>query len=160
MAAVTFNEEFTSPVSAQRLFKALILDGDSLIPKLMPQAFKSVETIQGDGGAGTIKQINFAEGAQTKYLKHRVDALDKDNLSYSYTQIEGEGLMDKIESISYEIKFGPSSDGGCIGKNVSKYVPKGGVEIKDEEIKEGKEKATAVLKAVEAYLLTNPDAYA
>ena len=45
-----------------RIFKALILDGDNLVPKLLPQIIKSIEIVEGDGGAGTIKQMNFAEG--------------------------------------------------------------------------------------------------
>lgn len=62
MAVVTFTDEFTSPVPAKKLFIALILDADNLIPKLMPQAVKSIETIQGNGGPGTIKKMTFAEG--------------------------------------------------------------------------------------------------
>lgn len=62
MGAITVTEEFTSPVSASRLFKALILDADNLIPKIAPQAVKNVEIIEGAGGPGTIKQMNFAEG--------------------------------------------------------------------------------------------------
>lgn len=92
-------------------------------------------------------------------MKHRIDALDKENLTYAYTLIEGDGLMDKIESISYEIKLEASPEGGCKGKNTSKYYPKEGVEIKEEEIKAGKEKAAGVFKAVEGYLLANPEAY-
>lgn len=44
------------------MFKALILDSSNLIPKLLPQFIKNVELIQGDGGAGSIEQINFTEG--------------------------------------------------------------------------------------------------
>lgn len=62
MGTVTVTEEFTSTISAPRLFKALILDSDNLIPKIAPQALKSVEILEGNGGPGTIKQINFAEG--------------------------------------------------------------------------------------------------
>lgn len=62
MAAVTFAEEFSSSIPAPRMFKALILDGDNLIPKLMPQAIKNIELVQGDGGPGSIRQMNFAEG--------------------------------------------------------------------------------------------------
>lgn len=62
MAAVTFTEEFTSTIPAPRLFKALILDADNLIPKIAPQAVKKVELIEGDGGPGSIKQMNFGEG--------------------------------------------------------------------------------------------------
>lgn len=93
-------------------------------------------------------------------MKHRIDELDKEKMIYKYTLIEGDALMDKIEYISYEISFEASPDGGCKSKNVSEYHTKPGVEIKEEEIKDGKEKAAAVFKAVEAYLLANPDAWA
>lgn len=95
-----------------------------------------------------------------KYVKHRIDALDKDSLTYSYTLTEGDALLSNIEAITYEIKFQSTADGGCKGTNVSKYHPKPGAEIKEEEIKEGKEKAMAVYKVVEAYLIANPEAYA
>lgn len=160
MGAVTFTEEFTSTIPASRLFKALILDSDNLIPKIAPQAVKNVELIEGDGGPGSIKKMNFGEGSQFKYVKHRIDAVDKENLTYAYTLIDGDALTDKIDSISYEIKFEPSPDGGCKGKNVSTYHTKPGVEIKEEEIKAGKEKASGVFKLVEGYLLANPEAYA
>ncbi|OAY27698.1 major allergen Pru ar 1 [Manihot esculenta] len=161
MAVVTFTDEFTSPVPAKKLFIALILDADNLIPKLMPQAVKSIETIQGNGGPGTIKKMTFAEGAGPglKYVKHRIDALDKEKMTYNYTLIEGDVLMDKIESIAYEIKFEATPDGGCKGTNVTKFHPKAGVEIKEEAVQEGKQKAMAVFKAVEAYLIANPQAY-
>lgn len=103
--------------------------------------------------------VNFHAGTQIKHLKHRIDTIDEENLTYSYTVIEGGDLLDKIESVSYEIKFEPTPDGGCKGKNVSKYYPKPGVQINEEEIKAGKEKAMAVYKAVEAYLVANPNAY-
>ncbi|CAK7333263.1 unnamed protein product [Dovyalis caffra] len=95
-----------------------------------------------------------------KYVKHRIDALDKDKMTHSYTTIEGVVLLDKIESIAYDIKFEATADGGCKGTIVSKYFPNAGAEIKEEEIKEGKEKAAALFKTVEAYLVANPQAYA
>ena len=160
MGALTFTEEFASPVPAGKLFKALVLDSDNLLPKILPQAFKSVETIEGDGGPGTIKKWNFTEGPEFKYLKNKVDALDKEEMTYAYTVIEGDALMDKVESISYEVKFEATPDGGCKGRNVSKYNLKPGSEIGEEQLKEAKAKSLAIFKAVEAYLLANPDAYA
>ena len=62
MGSSTFTEELSSPVPAGKLFKALVLDLDNLLPKIMPQALNSVETIEGDGGPGTIKKMNFTEG--------------------------------------------------------------------------------------------------
>lgn len=158
-AAVSFTEEFTSPIPAPRLFKALILDADNLLPKIVPQAIKSIETIEGNGGPGTIKKLNFGDGTH-KFAKHRVDVLDKEKMIYVYTLVDGGEFMDKIESITYEMKLESSPDGGCKGKNISKYLPKPGVQIQEEQIKDGKEKAAGVFKAVEAYLQANPDAYA
>lgn len=62
MGVTTIHQEFTTPVPPSRMFKALILDSHNLIPKLMPQAIKSIEYIHGDGGPGSIKQTNLAEG--------------------------------------------------------------------------------------------------
>ena len=99
-------------------------------------------------------------GSTIKYLKHRIDALDKEKLTYSYTLIEGEDLGDKVESISYEIKFEVTAEGGTKFKNVSNYHLKAGVEIKEEDISVAREKGLAVFKLVEAYLVANPEAYA
>ncbi|PIN08416.1 hypothetical protein CDL12_19017 [Handroanthus impetiginosus] len=160
MGEVTVSEEFTTNISAPRLFKALVLDVDNLLPKIVPQAIKSIEIVEGNGGPGTIKRMNFAEGSEFKQVKHKIDALDEKNMSYAYTLIEGDALMDKLEKISYELKLESGPDGGTKGKTSSTYYTKPGVEIKEEEIKAGKEKAAGVFKAVEAYLLANPEAYA
>ncbi|XP_059628921.1 major allergen Pru ar 1-like [Cornus florida] len=159
MGVISYDMEVTSSIPAAKMFKAFVLDADNLIPKILPQAIKGVEIIQGDGGVGTVKVICFGEGSQFKSVKHQVDGLDKDNFVYSYTIIEGDALMGVLEKISYEIKIEPSSDGGSVCKNSSKYHTKGDVRITEEQIKGGKEKALGMFKAVEAYLLANPDAY-
>lgn len=74
--------------------------------------------------------------------------------------IEGDSVLEKVGSVSHEIKFEPSADGGCKTKNVSKYHAKPGVEIKEEDFKAASEEALALLKVVEAYLVANPEAYA
>jgi hypothetical protein len=62
MGVTTYTDEFTSQIPPARLFKALIIDSHNLIPKVLPEIVKSIEFIQGDGGVGSIKQINFVEG--------------------------------------------------------------------------------------------------
>ncbi|KAL0414202.1 UNVERIFIED_CONTAM: Major allergen Pru ar 1 [Sesamum radiatum] len=158
MGAITYDIEIPSPIPATKVFKALVLDADTLIPKIVPQAIKSVEILEGDGGVGTVKLIHFGEGSQYKSVKHRVDAIDKENLTHSYTIIEGDALAGVLESITYHVKIVPTEDGGCICKNRSIYHTNGDVEIKEENIKEGKEKAVQMFKAIEAYLQANPDA--
>ncbi|XP_042054603.1 major allergen Pru ar 1-like [Salvia splendens] len=157
MVAITYDIEIPSSVPAAKMFKAMVLDADTLIPKIMPQAIKSVEILEGDGGVGTVKIIHFGEGSQYKSAKHRVEAIDKENLTHTYSIIDGDALAGVLESITYHIKIVPTEDGGSICKNRSIYNTKGDVEINEEKIKEGKEKAMAMFKAIEAYVQANPD---
>lgn len=62
MGSTTFTYDYSSPVAPSRMFKALITDSRTLLPKLLPQFIKEVNVIQGDGEAGSIEQVNFAEG--------------------------------------------------------------------------------------------------
>lgn len=62
MGVYTDIVEYSSAVSPPRLFKALVTDSHNLIPTLLPQAVKSVQTIHGDGGPGSIRQITFLQG--------------------------------------------------------------------------------------------------
>lgn len=62
MGVLTYTDVHTSAVAPTRIFKASIVDSHNLMPKLVPDAIKSIEFIKGDGGAGSIKQINFAGG--------------------------------------------------------------------------------------------------
>ncbi|KAL9410227.1 hypothetical protein AB3S75_044066 [Citrus x aurantiifolia] len=160
MGVFTVTDEYTSPISPARLFKALIVDSHNLIPKLMPQAVKSIEIFEGDGGAGSIRQINVVEGNQVKCSKNRVDALDLENFSYKYSLVEGDVLMDKLEKISYDVKFEPTADGGSKNTMTSTYYTKGNIVLTELEIKEGKEKSLAMYKVVENYLMQNPEEYA
>ncbi|KAF8013942.1 hypothetical protein BT93_I1719 [Corymbia citriodora subsp. variegata] len=160
MAITCFAQEFATPITPSRMFKALILDSHNLIPKIAPQGIKSIDFVEGDGGVGSIKQTNFADGGHLKYLKHRIDALDAENLMCKYTLIEADVVFDKIESVAYEVKFEASGDGGCVCKMTSEYHTKAGVELKEEDIKQGKDKAMGLYKVVEEYLLANPSVYA
>ncbi|PIN04999.1 hypothetical protein CDL12_22459 [Handroanthus impetiginosus] len=155
MGVITYDMEVPSSIPAAKMFKALVLDVDTLIPMIMPQAIKNVEILEGDGGVGTVNLIHFGEGSQYKSAKHRVDSLDTENLTHSYSIFEGDALMGVLESITYHVKIVPNEDGGCICKNRSIYHTKEGVEISEEKIKEGKEKATVMFKAIEAYLNAN-----
>ncbi|PON88206.1 Bet v I type allergen [Trema orientale] len=107
----------------------------TFVPKIAPQAVKSAEIIQGDGGVGTNKKITFGEGSNFNYVKHMVDGVDNENFVYSYSLIEGER------------------------SSTSKYHTVGDVEIKEEHVKEGKEKASHLFRLIESYLVENPDAY-
>ncbi|XP_027151565.1 major allergen Pru ar 1-like [Coffea eugenioides] len=163
MAPLTCDYEVPCSIPPARLFKAFILD-DHFITKVLPQAIKKVEIVEGDGGVGSIKLITFGEGSQYKGAKQRVDGIDKDNFTYSYTILESDAFSDKIEKVANVIKIEASADGGSICKTTSTYYPKGNIEYTEEQIegakqqiKAAKERSSAMFKAVEAYLIANPD---
>ncbi|XP_030515050.1 major strawberry allergen Fra a 1-3-like [Rhodamnia argentea] len=155
MGVVTYSQEFTSVVAPSRMFKALVLDSHNIIPKIVPGGIKSVEFIEGDGGVGSIKQTNFGQSAHIKYTKHKIDALDVENFYCKYTLIESDVQFDKIDFIVYEVKF-TSADGGCVCKMSSDYHVKEGAELKEDDIKQGKDRAMGLFKIVEEYLLADP----
>ncbi|PKI36896.1 hypothetical protein CRG98_042711, partial [Punica granatum] len=61
MGVTSFTQEFPCPISPALMFRALIVESSALIPRLLPQLIKSVELVEGDGGAGSIEQVNFTE---------------------------------------------------------------------------------------------------
>ena len=92
-------------------------------------------------------------------MKHKVESIDEENFVYCYSMIEGDALSDKLEKISYVTKLVASADGGSIIKSTSTYHTVGDLEIKEEHVKAGKEKASGLFKLVEGYLHANPQAY-
>ncbi|XP_057433770.1 class-10 pathogenesis-related protein 1-like [Lotus japonicus] len=156
MGVFTFQDETTSTVAPARLYKALTIDGDSIIPKVIP-GFKSVETVEGDGGVGTIKKLTFVEGAETKNLLHKIESIDEANFGYHYSIVGGSELPDTVEKISFEAKLVAGSDGGSIAKLTVNYHTKGDASPSEEEIKAGKAKGDGLFKAIEGYVLANPD---
>ncbi|GMH25940.1 hypothetical protein Nepgr_027783 [Nepenthes gracilis] len=140
MAAGTYSQEIESPVAPARLFKALCLDNHTLFPKLMPESFKSIEFVQGDHATvGSIKQLNFPEGHQYKYAKHKIDEIDVDNLYCKYTTIDGDVLHGKYESVVNETKI-EAVGTGSVCKLTTHFNPVGGVPLNEEGIKIGQQK--------------------
>ncbi|KAK4374194.1 hypothetical protein RND71_004871 [Anisodus tanguticus] len=156
MGVTTCTQDIATLVDPARVFKPLVLDADNLVPKLMSQAVKNFETVECDGW---IKKMNFVEGYPIKYLKHKIHAIDDKNMVIKYSLTEGEVLGENLEHISYDVRFEGSENGGCIYKTMSEYHTNGDFIVKEEEIKEGKEKAVELVKVVEAHLLSNPSAY-
>ncbi|KAA8548982.1 hypothetical protein F0562_000666 [Nyssa sinensis] len=159
MGVIKTSQTFKTQVTPSRMFKALILDSHNLCPKLMFSSIKNTEFIEGDGEVGSIKQTNFTDASPLRYVKHRIDALDKDNFMCKYTLIEGDCLTDKLESITYEVKFEGYGYSGCVCKISCEYRTKENVQIKEEDIELGKDRTIGMYEVVEAYLLAHPQAY-
>ncbi|XP_017632888.1 major strawberry allergen Fra a 1.06-like [Gossypium arboreum] len=159
MGVFTYKSVVITAILPAKMFKACIINGDTLIPKIVPQAFKSVEYIEGNGEASSIKKVTFGKGSQFKYMKQKVEAIDNENFVYIYNVVEGDALMNKLEKITYETKLKAFPDGGSVCRTTSKYYTIGDLELKEEGIKAGKDKALGIFKAIEAYILENPNAY-
>ncbi|KAJ4825358.1 hypothetical protein Tsubulata_046197 [Turnera subulata] len=163
MGVVTLELETTTKISPAKMFEVLVYDGHNIIPKLLPEDFESIVTLEGDGGPGTIKQelrnipVN-SSGGGFKYVKERIDRVDKDNLFFSQTVSEGDALTDKFEKITVEYKFEASPGGGSICKNSKTFYTIGDLEIKEDIVKVNKDRFMAIFHGIEASLLENPAA--
>lgn len=99
-------------------------------------------------------------GCLIRYAKHRIDELDVENCRCKYSLIEGDIIDGKLKHVEYEAEFTDDGHGGCICRMSSNYCSDQDIEFRDEDVEFGKERAMEVYKAIEAYLLANPSAYA
>ncbi|GLJ28931.1 hypothetical protein SUGI_0570650 [Cryptomeria japonica] len=98
--------EIESPVEAKRLWNANVKDANNLLPKLVPEIISGITLVQGDGGVGTIRQVNFtAANRDFTYVKEKVDLVDEANMVYSFSQVEGGLIGTKAASIRYTAKI-------------------------------------------------------
>ena len=77
MTSVTTEIEIPSSFPADKVFK-VFSDFDNIAPKVNPEVFKSIETIEGNGGVGTIKIFTFGDG---KKLSHYLFVLSHSYIS-------------------------------------------------------------------------------
>ncbi|KDP35161.1 hypothetical protein JCGZ_10695 [Jatropha curcas] len=159
MGVSVVERKLSTPIPAAKLFKAIVTDGQAVLPTTVPNVFQNIETVQGSGGPGTVKKITYAQGSGLNYAKNRIDAIDHQNYVYQITTLEGEPWIDTIEKVSLEVKIEPSGDGGSVFNGVMKFYPKGSATISDAHIKAEVDKIIGMFKTLEQSLLANPNAY-
>ncbi|KAI3821741.1 hypothetical protein L1987_09313 [Smallanthus sonchifolius] len=157
MATVTNEIEVASSFSAATVFK-VFKDFEIIAPKVNPAVFKSVETIEGNGGVGTVKLLTFGEAVPFTSGKYKVDAFDEGSFSYSYTFFEGDNLMGILHSITQHVKV-ISSGEGSIFKQTIVYNCKGDEKPSEETLKAEKELYEQTFKGIEAYASAHPELY-
>ncbi|KAI9123024.1 hypothetical protein K1719_005913 [Acacia pycnantha] len=156
MGVFTYHDdEKTSTVPPSKLYKALVLDSDELIPKVL-DSVQSVEIVEGNGGPGTVKKLTFVEGGETKYVLQKVEEIDEANYGYKYSIIGGSGIPETVEKITFESKLEEGPNGGSKGKVTVTYFTKTDAPPSEEEINTGKAKGQGLFRAIEAYVLANP----
>ncbi|KAJ9546405.1 hypothetical protein OSB04_018948 [Centaurea solstitialis] len=154
MAFVKSELEVPSSVSAPKLFKAF-LDFRNLAPKVEPESFKTIDFVKGDGGVGTVQETTFVDGSKTKLT---IDAIDHNNLSLTTTIFEGGEWMQNLESATYQAKFVPEANQGSTYKVSSVYKCKDPAKFTQENAKFADEYTKKTFKAIEAYIIANPNA--
>ncbi|KAK9060330.1 hypothetical protein SSX86_021034 [Deinandra increscens subsp. villosa] len=157
MTTVTNEIEVASSFSAATVFK-VFKDFEIIAPKVNPAVFKSVETLEGDGGVGTIKLFTFGDAVPFTSAKYKVDAFDESSFSYSYTFFEGDNLMGILDSITQHVKVIPSGEGSIFKQTVI-YNCKGDEKPSEEILKAEKELYETTYKAIEAYAAEHPESY-
>jgi len=154
---MSWTVEIKSSVSADRTFKAAILDWHNLGPEIAPEILLS-STLEGD-----IRQLNFTSAMPFTYMKEKVDFVDHKLFECESTITEGGHLGTRLESASVTYKIVEATSGeGCIITVVTTTKPLPGIELTDEAagvIDKAKEAVVKHFKAAEAYLLANPDKY-
>ena len=153
MGVHTFEEESTSPVPPAKLFKATVVDGDELTPKLIP-AIQSIEIVEGNGGPGTVKKVTAVEDGKTSYVLHKIDAIDEATYTYDYTISGGTGFQEILEKVSFKTKL-EAADGGSKIKVSVTFHTKGDAPLPDEVHQDVKKKSQGIFKAIEGYVLSN-----
>ncbi|KAL4643045.1 hypothetical protein ACB092_02G064200 [Castanea dentata] len=157
----TIVDEYTSPISVERLWRAGICDFKNLMPKLLPQVLSSIEFLGGDGGVGTIQQYKLIKAdEQFGDVKDRIEVIDHKNHIFKYSVIEGGLVGLKLKSFVAEITLNSTREEGCLAKVKIEYESLEGSLLSEEEITRIKDGTLAIMKAIEGYLLANPDAYA
>ncbi|GJZ43920.1 RNA-directed DNA polymerase, eukaryota [Tanacetum coccineum] len=153
---VTSEFELSSSLPASKLFKAYD-DFENVAPKVDPETYKALVTVEGDGGVGTIRDVHF--GMPFKIGKAKLDVVDKENYAISYTTYEGDVLMGILDSTTHHIKFTPSADGGCVYKQTVVYNCKDDTPLAEEYLNIAKEALKKTFKAIESHIHANPHAY-
>lgn len=86
--------------------------------------------------------------------------MDQENHIVKYSTLEGGVLGVKVKSYSVEISLTSTSEGGCLSKMKIEYESIGDSLLSEEDANDMQQGIFAMVKAIDAYLVENPTAYA
>ncbi|XP_068661410.1 major strawberry allergen Fra a 1.07-like [Aristolochia californica] len=159
MVAGSHSQVSVAPVAPARLWKASA-DTRNLIPKLIPDQVESIVLLEGDGGVGSVTQLNFGPALQgIKYVKNKVEALDNENYVFKFSVVEGRDIGTKLKSCNFEIKMEATSEGGTKTTVKIDYDTLGDSPLSQEDADKIVGGVLGQTKAIEGHLQANPDAY-
>ena len=107
--------------------------------------------------------IRFIAANKDFSFVERVDEIEEEKMVYKYTTIEGESPAKKLSSASFQVKFVPRKERGCVCVCVASwlcnYETLSGAQLEEGKAKEIKENSIGMLKKIDQYLLSNPNLY-
>ncbi|XP_076936263.1 root allergen protein-like [Bidens hawaiensis] len=156
--AVSTEVEISNSFPADKLFK-VIANFHTLAPKVLPEVYKSITIVEGDGGPGTIQSHVYGDALPYTTSKQKIDAVDLSNLSVDYTVFEGDILSDYLDSIVHHIKISPTAEGGAMYKHTTVFNCKGEKKPTEELLNQTNEGYKKSFKAFEAYVAANAEAF-
>ncbi|KAJ1271403.1 hypothetical protein BS78_06G125800 [Paspalum vaginatum] len=145
--------EVKSP--ADKLWAAL-RDSTELFPKIFPEQYKSIETVEGDGkSAGTVRVLKYTDAVpMLKFAKEKLELADDENKVVSYSVVDGE-LVEFYKNLKITLKVSPAKEGeaGAAVVNWAMEFDKASDQVPDPDVI--KETATKTFHDLDDYLLKN-----
>eukprot|EP00246_Nothoceros_aenigmaticus_P017538 TRINITY_DN865_c0_g1_i2.p1 TRINITY_DN865_c0_g1~~TRINITY_DN865_c0_g1_i2.p1 ORF type:complete len:159 (+),score=34.37 TRINITY_DN865_c0_g1_i2:125-601(+) len=142
-----------------RLWKTVV-DLPKLAPKIMPDLFLSIETLCGDGGVGTVRELKLRDpftGA-TRINREVIDVVDEKSHTLKYHVEEGD-VKKHYSVYNLTVTIVPAGADSAKSKvhYSTEYEAAGDVTEYNAEHRKG---FTALAKALEAHLHANSSEYA
>ncbi|EFJ10022.1 hypothetical protein SELMODRAFT_102887 [Selaginella moellendorffii] len=150
MVTTTF-EDVELNASSDRLWNAL-KDSSNLFPKIIPDKIKSIELLEGTGGTGSVRLLTFGPAP---YVKEKVEFVDEESKTMTVSALEGGAIGQHFTSFKRTAAFKPGKDDTTTLLSISvDYEP-----IGEPPLEQIKSSLVDLLKAEEAFLQANADAY-
>ncbi|XP_006652389.1 MLP-like protein 423 [Oryza brachyantha] len=144
--------EVKSP--ADKLWTAL-RGSTELFPKIFPEQYKSIETVEGDGkSAGTVRLLKYAEGVpMVTFAKEKVEVADDEKKVVSYSVVDGE-LVSFYKNFRVTLQVTPKGgDGSGAVVSWAMDFDKTSEQVPDPDVI--KETAAKTFHDLDDYLLKN-----
>ncbi|XP_047046483.1 major pollen allergen Aln g 1-like [Lolium rigidum] len=162
VADCVITNECALAVSAERMWK-VSCSGETLL-KACADFFVAVN-VEGDGGPGSVITSTLSAAAAAasggSFVRDRVVARDDAARVLRTEVLEGGKVRNQLKFLVNEVKFEVAGDDACVAKFRVEYERidgDGALAPEDQAvIVEG---YLGILKAIEAYLVTNPSEYA
>ncbi|KAJ8625404.1 hypothetical protein MRB53_033934 [Persea americana] len=142
-------EEIKSPADK---FWVACKEISSLMPIIYPNVFKSIEDIVGDGKSpGSTRFIQYVEGHPIGNALERIDSIDDENMTATYSVIGGDFIGDFFTKFCPSVKIIPKEN-GCLAKWAVDYE-KANEDVADPHVVV--EFIVGVLHTLDDYVLKN-----